>query len=89
LAAAASTFGVDVLAIPAFWLATLSVPVIGLANIAISFYCSFRLAVKANAVNRVDQIKIRKAVFQRLSARPSSFLWPISKSKLPKKGVTQ
>jgi site-specific recombinase len=87
LAAAASTFGVDVFAIPAFWFATLSVPVIGLANIGVSFYCSFRLAVKANSVNRVDQIKIRKAVFQRLSARPSSFLWPTRKADLNSKAT--
>jgi site-specific recombinase len=87
LAAAASTFGADVFAIPAFWFAVFSIPLIGLANIGISFYCSFRLAIKANAVNRVDQIKIRKAVFQRLSAKPSSFLWPVRRTGLPKKGA--
>jgi site-specific recombinase len=87
LAAAASTFGADVFAIPAFWFAVFSIPLIGLANISISFYCSFRLAIKANAVNRVDQIKIRKAVFQRLGAKPSSFLWPVRKTELSKKGA--
>jgi site-specific recombinase len=87
MAAAASTFGADVFAIPAFWFAVFSIPLIGLANIGISFYCSFRLAIKANAVNRVDQIKISKAVFQRLGAKPSSFLWPVRKTELSKKGA--
>jgi site-specific recombinase len=87
LAAAVSTFGAEAFTIPAFWFAVFSVPLIGLANIGISFYCSFRLAVKANGVNRVDQIKIRKAVFERLSAKPSSFLWPVRRTGLPKKGA--
>jgi site-specific recombinase len=85
LAAAASTFGVEAFTMPAFWLAALSVPLIGLANIGISFYCSFRLAVKANAVNRIDQIKIRTAVFQRLKTKPSGFFWPVRMPNLTKK----
>jgi site-specific recombinase len=85
LAAAASSFGVNVFKIPAFWFAVLSVPLIGFANIGVSFYCSFRLAVKANAVNRADQIRIRKAVFQRVSAKPISFLWPVREIRLSKK----
>jgi site-specific recombinase len=87
LAAAASTFGSEVFTIPAFWFAVSSIPIIGLANIGISFYCSFRLAIKANSVTREDQIKIRNAVFQRLSTKPSSFIWPVRKAGLPKKGA--
>jgi site-specific recombinase len=82
LAAAASTFGSEVFSLPAFWLAVCSIPLIGLANIGVSFYCSFRLAIRANAMTQVDQIRIRKAVFQRLGANPRSFVWPVRKVSL-------
>jgi site-specific recombinase len=84
LAAAASAFGSEAFTLPAFWLAVCSVPLIGLANIGVSFYCSFRLAIRANAMTQVDQIRIRKAVFQRLGADPRSFVWPVRKVSLGK-----
>jgi site-specific recombinase len=77
LAAAAGSFGSDAFLLPAFWMAVASIPLIGLANIGVSFYCAFKLAIKANGVSGVDQVRIRKAIFERIKNNPGSFILPI------------
>jgi site-specific recombinase len=77
LAAAAGSFGIDTFSLPAFWMAIASIPLIGLANIGVSFYCAFKLAVKANGVSGVDQVRIRKAIFERIVHSPVSFIFPV------------
>jgi site-specific recombinase len=82
LAAAASAFGIEAFWFPAFWLAVASIPAIGIANIGVSFYCAFKLAIRANGVSGVDQVRIRKAILQRLTASPRSFIWPVRSNSL-------
>ncbi len=73
LAAAASALGMDVWRLPAFWWCVAAIPLIGLLNLGVSFYCAFRLAAQAHSVSRTDRGRIRKAIWLRLRQRPGSF----------------
>ncbi len=76
LAAAAAALGVDVWRSPAFWWCVAAIPLIGLLNLGISFYCAFRLAAQAHNVSRADRGRIRAAIWLRLCQRPGSFFTP-------------
>jgi len=73
LAAAASALGMDVWRLPAFWWCVAAIPLIGLLNLGVSFYCAFRLAAQAHSVSRADRKRIRAAIWLRLRQRPGSF----------------
>ncbi len=73
LAAAAATLGMDVWRLPAFWWCVTAIPLIGLLNLGVSFYCAFRLAAQAHSVSSADRKRIRAAIWLRLRQRPSSF----------------
>jgi site-specific recombinase len=77
LAAAAASLGVDVWRLPAFWWCVAAIPLIGLLNLGVSFYCAFRLAAQAHSVSSVDRKRIRSAIWLRMRQRPSSFFTPV------------
>ena len=73
LAAAAAALGMDVWRLPAFWWCVTAIPLIGLLNLGVSFYCAFRLAAQAHSVGSTDRKRIRAAIWLRLRQRPGSF----------------
>jgi len=60
---------------PLLW-AVASIFVIGPLNVGVSYYCAFRLALRAHNVSTVERRRIRKAVWHRINQVPLSFLWP-------------
>lgn len=76
IAAAAASYGVQSLYMKELWLAIAAVPFIGLLNVAVSFYCAFRLALTANSVSGVDRKRIRVVLLRRIRKEPLSFVWP-------------
>jgi site-specific recombinase len=73
LAAAGASLGIDVWRLPAFWWCVAAIPLIGLLNLGVSFYCAFRLAAQAHSVSSTDRKRIRAAIWLRLRQRPASF----------------
>ena len=73
LAAAGASLGVNIWRLPAFWWCVVAIPLIGLFNLGVSFFCAFRLAAQAHNVTSVDRKRIRAAIWLRLRQRPSSF----------------
>jgi site-specific recombinase len=73
LAAAGAALGMEVWRLPAFWWCVAAIPLIGLLNLGVSFYCAFRLAAQAHSVSSADRKRIRAAIWLRLRQRPSSF----------------
>jgi site-specific recombinase len=80
IAAAAAAYGWDVLYLPELRTALLwaiaGIFVIGPLNVGVSYYCAFRLALRAHNVSVGERQRIRSAVWQRLKREPLSFLWP-------------
>ena len=83
LAAAGASIGWSVLREPALWWCVASIPVIGVLNISVSFYCAFRLALLSHNVGALDRSRIRQAIWQRLRQRPLDFLWPVREAAAP------
>ena len=85
IAAACASYGWDLLQEPALYtpllLAIASIFVIGPLNVGVSYYCAFRLALRAHNVSVGERQRIRRAVWQRLNFFPLSFLWPAKESK--------
>jgi site-specific recombinase len=85
IAAACASYGWAVLQEPALYtpllLAIASIFVIGPLNVGVSYYCAFRLALRAHNVTVGERQRIRKAVWHRLNNFPLSFLWPAKESK--------
>ena len=80
IAAACASYGLEVLQnpellTPLLW-AVASIFVIGPLNVGVSYYCAFRLALRAHNVSTVERRRIRKAVWHRINQVPLSFLWP-------------
>ena len=73
LAAAGAALGVEVWRLPAFWWCVAAIPLIGVLNLGVSFYCAFRLAAQAHSVGSADRKRIRAAIWLRLRQRPGSF----------------
>jgi site-specific recombinase len=87
IAAAAASYGWDVLHVPelreALLWAIAGIFVIGPLNVGVSYYCAFRLALRAHNVSVGERKRIRSAVWQRLNHEPVSFLWPPKEDKKP------
>ena len=82
IGAAAASLGLPVLHLPGFWLAVSALPLMGAMNIIVSFYCAFRLALRAQNVSNVERRHIYRALLVRLVKRPLSFLLPIKPRKV-------
>ena len=76
LAAASAALGWQVLQQPAFWWCAAAIPLIGAANLGVSFYLAFRLALSAHNVGGVDAARIGRAVRSRWRTRPLDFFLP-------------
>jgi site-specific recombinase len=76
LGAAAASLGWDVVHLNAWWWAVASIPLIGMLNVAVSFYLAFRVALRAHSVTRDGRRQIYRAVSLRLRRAPLSFFVP-------------
>lgn len=76
IAAAAAALGWQVLGLPALWWSVAAIPVVAFLNLAVSFYCAFRVALAAQRLGGQDRARIRQAIWQRLKSAPWSFLRP-------------
>ncbi len=76
LAAAAASYGLEALRMPALWWCVAAIPLIGVLNLTVSFFFAFQLALRANSVSGVDRRRIRSAIWARLRQRPASFVVP-------------
>ncbi len=76
LAAAVASIGLDAWRVPAVWWCLAAIPVIGLLNLAVSFYLAFALALRAHNVSGVDRARLRKALWQRWRSKPQRFFVP-------------
>jgi site-specific recombinase len=85
IAAAAASYGWDVVQVPelreALLWAIAGIFVIGPLNVGVSYYCAFRLALRAHNVSVGERQRIRSAVWERLNYFPLSFLWPAKEPK--------
>lgn len=76
IAAAGASVGWAVLREPALWWSVAAIPVIGAANLGVSFYMAFRLALRAHNVAGVDRTRISRAILHRWRTAPLSFFLP-------------
>jgi site-specific recombinase len=76
IAAAVASLGEGAFTLPALWWCVAAIPMMGFLNLAVSFYCAFRVALAANSVSVLDRRRIRKAIWMRIKTAPWSFLWP-------------
>ncbi|MES2529909.1 MAG: recombinase, partial [Pseudomonadota bacterium] len=76
VAAAAAAIGWPVVHDAALWWAVAAIPVIGALNVSVSFYCAFRLALRAHSVSGTDRQRIRRAIVARWRGRALSFFLP-------------
>ena len=76
LAAAASSYGLPALTMPALWWAVAAIPLVGALNLCVSFYLAYQLALRAHNVSGVQRSHIHAAIHQRLRRQPLSFLVP-------------
>jgi site-specific recombinase len=76
VAAAVASLGESAFKLPAFWWCVAAIPIVGFLNLAVSFYCAFRVALAANSVSALDRRRIRNAIWTRFRTAPWSFLWP-------------
>ncbi len=78
LAAAAASMGWSSLHQGAFWYGVATIPLIGVLNLGVSFYCAFRLAGLSHGIGAVDRRRLTRAMRSRLARHPLSFLWPVA-----------
>ncbi len=76
IAAAVASLGESAFKVPALWWCVAAIPMTAFLNLAVSFYCAFRVALAANSVSVMDRGRIRNAIWTRLKTAPWSFLWP-------------
>ncbi|MDF1486130.1 site-specific recombinase [Ramlibacter sp. H39-3-26] len=76
LAAAGAALGWESLRTSALWWGAASLPLVGALNVVVSFYCAFRLALRAHNVSGVDRARIRAAIRARMQRAPLHFLLP-------------
>ena len=76
LSAAAVTLGPDVLRLPLFWWCVVAIALVGVLNVAVSFFFAFRLALRAHNVTGVDRARLYRAIRARVRQTPLSFFWP-------------
>ena len=77
LGAACASLGADVFQHADFWWVVAALPLIGLMNVGVSYYCAFRVALRAHDVSDIGRSLIYKAIGQRLRSAPLSFVWPV------------
>ncbi len=85
LAAAAASLGTDIVYQADFWWGIAGLAVTGLLNVSVSFYCAFRLALRAHNVSGLDRVRIRSAIRGRARTHLRSFFWPESAETEPRK----
>ena len=89
IAAACASYGLDVWNMPelrsALLWACAGILVIGPLNVGVSYYCAFRLALRAHNVSTGERVSIRRALWARVRSSPLSFLWPPRDGALDKK----
>jgi len=73
---ATATLGLEVLQLPIFWWAVAFIPFNGALNVLVSFYCAFRVALRAHNVGSVDRTRIARALRKRLRQHPRDFFLP-------------
>ena len=80
IAAACASYGLDVWNMPelrsALLWACAGILAIGPLNVGVSYYCAFRLALRAHNVSTGERVRIRQAIWARVRSAPLSFLWP-------------
>lgn len=76
LAAASASLGWGLLHEPVFWWCVLTMPLIGVLNVGVSFYLAFRLALRAHSVSEADRSRIRARILRRWRKQPLSFFLP-------------
>ena len=76
LAAAVASIGLEAWRVPAVWWCLAAIPLIGLLNLAVSFYLAFALALRAHNVSGVDRARVRRALWQRWRSKPQRFFVP-------------
>ena len=76
VAAAAASYGLPALTMPALWWAVAAIPLVGALNLCVSFYLAYQLALRAHNVSGVQRSHIHTAIRQRLLRKPFSFLIP-------------
>jgi site-specific recombinase len=76
---AAGTLGMEVLHDADFWWAIAAIPLIGLANLASSFFLALRVALRARGIHVADRRKLARAVMTAFKQQPGSFLLPPEK----------
>jgi site-specific recombinase len=54
----------------------MTLPLIGVLNVGVSFYMAFRVALQAHSVTSDGRATILRAIGLRLRRRPGSFFWP-------------
>ena len=76
MGAASASLGMGVLHMPQFWWAMITLPLLGVFNVSVSFYLAFSLALRAQNVSGVDRQRIYAAIRARLRRQPLSFFLP-------------
>jgi site-specific recombinase len=76
LTAAAGALGPTLLATGDFWRCVVAIVGVGMLNVGVSFYCAFRVALRAQGVRVSDRRRVRDAVLARLRQSPRSFFLP-------------
>ncbi len=80
LAAACAALGWEVVREPAMWWCVAALPLIGAANLGVSFYLAFQLALRAHNVGGLDHARISAAIRRRWRTAPLSFFRPLKES---------
>lgn len=81
IGAAATTLGLGVLHMPAFWWAVASLPLIGALNVSVSFYLAFRVALRAENTTVGERSRLYRALRARLRSAPLSFFMPVRRRR--------
>ena len=76
IGAAVAALGWPALHLPQLWWCVAAIPLIGALNVAVSFYCAFRVALRAHSVSGLDRARIHAAIRARLRRHPGQFLVP-------------
>ena len=76
LAAAVSTLGWATVTTAGFWWCVAGLVATGTLNLGVSFWLALRVALRSRGINRIDQRRLSRALWQRLRHAPRSFFLP-------------
>ncbi len=76
LAALAFEQGLSIFREASIWWCLLAIPMIGLANLSVSFFLAFQLASRAHVLTHGDRKHLRQSLWRRLRQQPASFFLP-------------